>query len=116
MVKAQAKEERMEIRSQKKKKSKNSKPRKNGKGEKKGEKNSRKSKINKKRRKNGKNSKPNNPKPAPTAESRQTDTECFKTLCEKSKKFNLYQTQLRKAKRVESWVEQMDKKKAKAPT
>ena len=95
------------------KKSKNSKPRKNGKGSKKGEK---KSKINKKGRKNGKNSNLNNPKPAPAAESRQTDTECFKTLCEKSKKFNLYQTQLRKAKRVESWVEQMDKKKAKAPT
>merc|ERR1712106_55946 len=48
--------------------------------------------------------------------SRQTDAECFTSLCEKSKKFNLYQTQMRKAKRIKTWVDQMDKKKDKALT
>merc|ERR1712123_238300 len=48
--------------------------------------------------------------------SRQTDAECFTSLCEKRKKFNLYQTQMRKAKRIKTWVDQMDKKKEKALT
>merc|ERR1712123_113656 len=48
--------------------------------------------------------------------SRQTDAECFTSLCEKSKKFNLYQTQMRKAKRIRTWLDQMDKKKDKALT
>jgi len=47
---------------------------------------------------------------------RLTGEECFAKLCERNKKFNLYQTQLRKAKRILSWVSQMDNKKAKAPT
>merc|ERR1711892_853567 len=50
------------------------------------------------------------------ASPRQTDAECFTSLCEKSKKFNLYQTQMRKAKRIKTWVDQMDKKKDKALT
>ena len=49
-------------------------------------------------------------------EARLTGEECFSKLCERNKKFNLYQTQLRKAKRILSWVSQMDNKKAKAPT
>ena len=52
----------------------------------------------------------------PSNAARQTDTECFKNLCDKSKKFNLYQTQMRKAKRVQTWVDQMGKNKDKAAT
>jgi len=46
-----------------------------------------------------------------------TDTsDCFQSLCDKTKKFNKYQTELRKLLRIERWVETMGKKKEKAAT
>ena len=41
---------------------------------------------------------------------------CFEDLCDKSKKFKLYQTQMRKANRIQVWAEKMEKKKKKALT
>ena len=48
--------------------------------------------------------------------TRQSNAECSTTMWEASKKYNVYLTQVRKARRIESWVEQMDKKKEKART
>merc|ERR1719419_837553 len=72
----------------------------------------------KKRKSKGKKVRKQKPKEGKrlSGDSRQTDKECFEDLCAKSKKFNLFQNQMRKAKRVKGWVDQMDKKKTKALT
>ena len=103
-----------------------------GKGRKNGKKNSKKPKARKNGKKNSKkpkarkNEKKNSKKSKTTENKRnkdkkykpktETETECFTNLCAKSKKFNLYQTQMRIANRIQTWVELMDKKKEKAIT
>ena len=49
-------------------------------------------------------------------ENRQSSSDCEATMCSMAKKFNLYQTQYRKANRIESWVDLTANKRTKAAT
>ena len=48
--------------------------------------------------------------------TRQFDEKCFNTMIARTKKFNTYETQLRKAKRIKTLVSKLDTKKGKALT
>ena len=48
--------------------------------------------------------------------SRADDAGCLETVCKKSRQFNKYQNQWRKANRTRNWVNKMNKKKEKAMT